>query len=116
MCLESCTRLHSASSVDGAHASSHNEGVNAAACQNHPHREALGVCVVCRAQICSECVTKVDGINHCVSCYAALASTAAKKPARASSPAVAWLSGLVLFTVGVGLVWVMLEAAMPGGG
>lgn len=45
----------------------------ATACANHPRREAIGICVRCRKQVCGECTTKVDGINHCVSCLAELA-------------------------------------------
>ena len=45
-----------------------------AACPNHPTREAIGICVRCRSRLCSECATKVDGINYCVGCLGALAS------------------------------------------
>lgn len=44
-------------------------------CLQHPDREALGICVVCRRFYCSECITKIDGINHCKSCLGALQST-----------------------------------------
>ncbi len=91
----------------------------AAPCQNHPAREAIGVCVECRARICSECVTKVDGINHCVACYAAVAdrgavrrqaSASGTSRAGAAVAAVAWLGAGTL------LVWALLAAALPGGG
>jgi hypothetical protein len=51
-----------------------------AACPNHPAREAIGICVRCRGRLCSECATKVDGINYCAACLGALASRPA--PAR----------------------------------
>ena len=44
-----------------------------AACENHRQREAIGVCVQCRRRVCSECSTKVEGINYCVTCLAGLA-------------------------------------------
>lgn len=91
----------------------------AAACQNHVEREAIGICVECRARICSECVTKVDGINHCVACYGRLADQGATKRRRdesASHPAIAYLAAFaLLFTMTV-MTWGLLEAAFPGGG
>jgi hypothetical protein len=94
---------------------------HAAACQNHPQREAIGICVKCRNRVCSECVTKVDGINYCVACLASLAHAAAagrhRERARASgSPLVGALAAfgwLVMLTL---LAWGLVEAAMPGSG
>jgi hypothetical protein len=37
-------------------------------CAYHPDRRAQGVCMSCRQVICSECSTKIDGINHCLPC------------------------------------------------
>ncbi|MEK7467173.1 MAG: B-box zinc finger protein [Planctomycetota bacterium] len=37
-------------------------------CVNHPGRPAIGVCVKCQAPVCPDCTTKVQGINHCLSC------------------------------------------------
>ena len=90
----------------------------AAPCQNHLDREAIGVCVECRAQICSECVTKVDGINYCVACYAVVADRGAARRSPDRAPgraveivgAVSWLGTLALLT------WALLEATLPGGG
>lgn len=90
----------------------------AAACQNHFDREAIGVCVECRARVCSECVTKVDGINHCVGCYARLADQGASRrtaAARATHPALAYLAAAGLLAVATLLTWGLLEAALPGG-
>jgi hypothetical protein len=52
--------------------------VAVAACENHAQREAIGVCVRCRTRVCSECATKVDGINYCVRCLAGLAGERAR--------------------------------------
>jgi len=93
--------------------------VAAAACRNHPDREAIGICVSCRARICSECVTKIDGINYCVACYAALADRGERKERAGDRPAPRWVAraaaaGLLgLLTL---MTWGLLEAALPGGG
>lgn len=84
---------------------------SAAACANHPRREAIGVCVTCRKQVCGECTTKVDGVNHCVSCLAALAGpshreAAAETPASSALGALWLTAGVVTLTV---LTWGMLE-------
>jgi hypothetical protein len=89
-----------------------------AACQNHLDREAIGVCVKCRSRICSECVTKVDGINYCVTCYSRLAGhdrAQRRKRSfvfpRALAPfaAMTWLAFLALFA------WGLLEIAFRSG-
>jgi len=84
-----------------------------AACQSHADREAIGVCVACRARICAECSTKVDGINHCVRCLAALAAPApARAPAaRGSALGAVWALGWL--AAGTLLVWAFLEIALP---
>ena len=43
-----------------------------AVCHYHPDRTAIGVCVRCRRVICTECSTRMDGINHCHACLAGL--------------------------------------------
>ncbi len=91
----------------------------AAACQNHPERNAIGVCVECRARVCGECVTKVDGINYCVSCLAVLAERGArarKAERRPTSPWVARALASLLIGAATLLTWVLLEVALPGGG
>lgn len=83
----------------------------ATACANHPRREAIGICVKCRTQVCGECTTKVDGINYCVSCLAKMAGPRAKpdEGVRQSSP----IAGALWLAVGAGtltlLAWMMLE-------
>ena len=41
---------------------------DASKCKHHPDRDGIGVCIRCRTVICSECSTKIDGINHCTHC------------------------------------------------
>jgi hypothetical protein len=85
-----------------------------AACPNHPQREAIGICVRCRRRVCSECATKVDGINYCVTCLAELAKREA--PARSVRlPALTvYLSAGTYFVGLTGLIWVLLEWMLPG--
>ncbi len=75
----------------------------------------MGVCVRCGKLVCAECVTQVDGINHCVACLAEAgkvrASVAPAAPARPSSG----LPNLVLLTLLFALaLWGVLEATLPG--
>lgn len=90
--------------------------IAAAACGNHPDREAIGVCVKCRARVCVECSTKIDGINHCVTCLAALAGDprAVSAAPRESSRARAALAAAALLATGTALAWALLELALPG--
>jgi hypothetical protein len=92
-------------------------GVAAAACRNHPAREAIGVCVVCRIRVCSECATKVDGINHCVDCLAKAARGAlARKPAARvrEGRVLGAAAGAGLLALLAVLIWALLEVALPG--
>jgi hypothetical protein len=61
--------------------------------------------------VCGECTTKVDGINHCVSCLAELAGPRKEKESatEASSPILAsfWLA-LSVGTMTL-LTWALLE-------
>lgn len=86
-----------------------------ATCSQHALREAVGVCVRCRAAMCSECITKIDGINHCRRCLEALIAEQKVRPARkASFKLPSWLVlgfGALLLS---GLMWVTLEVLMPG--
>ena len=81
-----------------------------ALCANHPQREAVGICVDCRKQVCVECTTKVEGINHCVSCLREMAGPEREqRSARASSPVLKVFS-LVLMTGMLALMtWGVLE-------
>lgn len=87
-----------------------------AACLNHPAREAIGVCVKCRSRVCAECTTKVEGINYCVGCLAALAGAAAAPPPAASAgarAALGWLAGAMTLSLLALLLWGLLEVALP---
>jgi len=90
-----------------------------ASCRNHPEREAIGICVRCRTRVCSECVTKVDGINYCVTCLAALATEGGEHVTQEAKPASRTLSfvaaGLMLVVLTL-LTWGLVEAALPGPG
>ncbi len=91
----------------------------AAACQNHPEREAIGICVQCRTRVCSECVTKVDGINYCVGCLSWLAEVGGEKKRAEDRPASAVLAAFSAFgylVVLLLLTWALVEVAMPGSG
>jgi len=91
--------------------------VAVAACENHPQREAIGVCVKCRTRVCSECSTKVDGINYCVRCLAGLAgATSATKGAKHASRS---RYGAYFATSGYFLLlsfgaFVLLQTLLPG--
>ena len=88
-----------------------------ASCENHPTREAIGVCVQCRSRVCSECSTKIEGINYCVRCLAGLAQEGGRTPGvrRESSRAAAqaaFAGMLVLLAAGM---WLLLQVVLPGG-
>lgn len=88
------------------------------ACANHESRQAIGVCVRCRRRVCSECTTKIDGINHCVGCFAELAKEHAQ-PVHERPVDGAWgrsIAATVGFGVAVLLAWGVLELLLPGGG
>jgi hypothetical protein len=91
----------------------------AAACRNHPEREAIGICVECRSRVCSECVTKIDGINYCVSCLAVLAARGAQREKSEREPTPRWIAyaaAIALLGTATLLTWGLLEAALPGSG
>lgn len=93
--------------------------IAAAACRNHPEREAIGICVKCRTRVCSECVTKVDGINYCVACLAKLAgadTADARRDAAPHSRALAVMAAAGFFVVLTLAAWALVEVALPGGG
>jgi hypothetical protein len=88
-----------------------------ASCENHPAREAIGVCVQCRTRVCSECSTKVDGINYCTRCLAGLAAEGGRTPGvrRAPSRAVAWAAASAYFGLLSAALWLLLQVMLPGG-
>ena len=104
-----------------------NEGVTApapsapttVACRNHPARDAIGICVECRARVCGECVTKVDGINYCVRCYGALAEKGAAQSREDTAATPIWRARLAagaLLLLLSALTWGLFEVALPGSG
>ena len=80
----------------------------------------MGLCVRCRAEVCSECSTKVDGINHCVACLRELARDRAARPARegsgTGSRVLAVGSAVGMFVLLSLMTWALLEVALPGAG
>ena len=69
----------------------------------------------CRARVCTECVTKVDGINYCVGCLARLAQMGGeqkREEAKPASVAVALLSALAFFVLLSLLTWGLVEAVL----
>jgi hypothetical protein len=85
-----------------------------AACPNHPQREAIGICVRCRRRVCSECATKVEGINYCVTCLAELARRQASRRSVRLPALAVYLSAGTYFVLLTGLLWVLLEVMLPG--
>lgn len=87
------------------------------ACANHENREAIGVCVRCRRRVCSECTTKIDGINHCVGCFAELAREHAREQTvrRVDGPTWSAVSVGLGFVLASALAWGVLELLLPGG-
>ena len=86
-----------------------------AVCTNHSERPAIGVCVRCRRQLCSECLTKLQGINHCAPCLAAM-TAGLDQPGAYAEPAVGKPSRMLalgLLVVLWLLTWGLLEALLP---
>jgi hypothetical protein len=77
-------------------------------CVNHPGVAPRGLCARCRVAFCADCLTKVDGVNHCARCYTA-AAQADRARAAERAPEVAE-GRLALTLVGLWLlVWGVLE-------
>jgi hypothetical protein len=43
-------------------------------CYYHEDRSAIGICMHCRVPICADCTTRLQGVNHCHKCLAAMAA------------------------------------------
>jgi hypothetical protein len=88
-------------------------------CRNHPEREGIGICVICKNVVCVECSTKIDGVNHCRTCLARRAGVAvARAPSRTGGVVQGALAllltlGSVVLVAGGLLVW---AAALGRGG
>ena len=50
-----------------------------AVCYFHGYRPGVGVCMRCKAPVCTECTTRLDGVNHCHMCLKALGSRREEK-------------------------------------
>lgn len=92
--------------------------MQAAGCENHPTREAIGLCVECRQRVCGECATKVDGINYCVSCLSGLAadggrSVGGRRASAASSRTLYVVVALQVLALSLGLLG-LLQLFLPG--
>jgi hypothetical protein len=88
----------------------------APSCVNHPSTPPRGLCVHCRGAFCAECLTKVDGINHCARCYAEAAQAARERAAwRApeASPGHAAYALLCLWLLAWGLAELGFGVAGP---
>lgn len=85
-----------------------------AACVNHPEREALGICIRCRTRVCSECVTKVDGINYCVTCLAIMAVQSTPRSELKERKTFVMARLVASIAVLVALTWALLESMLPG--
>lgn len=75
------------------------------------------MCVRCRTRVCSECATKVDGINYCVACLAGLAVDHSSPRTDANgggTRAHASFAAAYLLVVTL-LIWGFLELMLPGG-
>jgi hypothetical protein len=74
----------------------------------------VGICVRCRTALCGECITKLDGVNHCRACLEQLARRS-KAPLAARSGN---LSASIAITFGLSilsaLTWFTLQMLMPG--
>lgn len=52
----------------------------------------MGICVGCRAAVCSECATKIEGMNYCLRCL----ERATSKPTTVDDPRRELLRGIPL--------------------
>ena len=74
-----------------------------AVCRYHPDRPGVGVCMRCRAVICTACSTRVDGVNHCHACLRALGT---RQEVHSGDFATAFL-GAVAFAASIALFFVL---------
>jgi hypothetical protein len=89
-------------------------GAPSATCSHHPLREAIGICVACRSAMCSDCITKIDGINHCRSCLDRLSRGKADAPRSQRARVPPWLAVTAGILVLSALSYFMLEVLLPG--
>lgn len=75
-----------------------------ARCVAHAAREAVALCRSCLTPRCGECVLKVEGVNHCAACHAALFPPAppretARPPRTATSMALSFARAIAAIGV-----------------
>jgi hypothetical protein len=85
-----------------------------ASCSHHPARAAVGICVRCARAMCSDCITKIDGINHCRDCLAQLQGAQRAAQIGPTLRVPGWLALSVGAIAISSLAWWMLEVMMPG--
>jgi hypothetical protein len=80
-----------------------------AACQFHPDRAAVGLCMRCRRTICADCCTRLQGVNHCHACLKELGGSSAggdlSRASRSHTPVESWPVVAVCLS---GLGWLVL--------
>lgn len=76
----------------------------------------MGICVRCRVRYCSECITKVDGVNFCAGCFANMAGADAPEAIAGHVTGLfgSSLRAALYFVVLSALAWAMVEAVFPG--
>lgn len=81
-------------------------------CYYHEDRSAIGICMHCRMPICGACITRLQGINYCHKCLAALAARKDETPFHAG-PFIA--SFVLVLGIGVlfGVCWLIQGKLAP---
>lgn len=80
-------------------------------CLAHPERPGIGVCTRCRATLCEECATRVEGILRCRECLAQHAAPAVGRGWRSLSALLPALLLAPLTALGVGFgLWLLAVA------
>lgn len=79
---------------------------------NHPTIEAIGICISCRSRLCSDCTTKLSGINHCVACLALVSRPESVGSAHRTGVG-AIVSAVLQLICLSSLIWGLLDAAFP---
>ncbi len=89
-------------------------GVTSFRCVNHADRAAIGVCVKCRAQVCADCTTKVQGINHCLKCLqrqVVPSDTSIRRPSASVTP-MGIVAAFAFFAVVFGIAGAILVSTV----
>jgi hypothetical protein len=64
--------------------------------------------------MCSDCITKIDGINHCRDCLDKLSKGKAESPRARRARLPPWLAVSVGVAVLTALSYFMLDVLLPG--